>query len=87
MWATEFGVSSAGENAFSEAQQGTALAEIYDLLRRVNRVDVAVVHRFIEHPELAGREAGFGVVSQNLVPKPIFCEIFLMRDLVPSGPC
>jgi len=87
MWATEFGVSSAGENAFSEAQQGTALAEIYDLLRRVNRVDVAVVHRFIEHPELAGREAGFGVVSQNLVPKPVFCEIFLMRDLVPSGPC
>lgn len=87
MWATEFGVSTTGEHAFDPSQQGTALAEIYDVLRRVNRVDVAIVHRFIEQPDLVGREAGFGVVGQSLAPKPIFCEIFAMRELAPDGPC
>ncbi len=88
MWATEFGVSTAGEHAFDPGQQGRAMAEIYDVLRRVNRVDLAIIHRFVEHPELAGREAGFGVVTQNLAPKPIFCgELFAMRELAPDGPC
>lgn len=80
MWATEFGVSSAGENAFEPAHQAVAMAEIYDTLRHVNRVDLAVIHRFIEHPQMAGREAGFGVVSENLAPKPVFCQLGSMRE-------
>jgi len=81
MWATEFGVSTAGPHAFEPGHQGRALGELYELLRRVDRVDVALVHRFVEHPQLGGREGGFGIVTQNLVPKPAFCELARLRGV------
>jgi polysaccharide biosynthesis protein PslG len=79
MWATEFGVSTAGPKAFAADHQARAIVELYDILRRVNRVDLAIVHRFVEDPELGGREAGFGVVSENLVPKPAYCAVIAAR--------
>ncbi len=85
MWATEYGVSTAGPQAFDPDHQGRALAEIHDLLRHVHKVDVAIVHRFVEDPGLGGREAGFGVVSQNLNPKPAFCDIVTMRGHTRAG--
>ena len=48
LWATEFGVSTAGERAFSPAAQGRALVELYELFRRVAGIELALVHRFVE---------------------------------------
>jgi polysaccharide biosynthesis protein PslG len=86
MWATEFGVSTAGPKAFDVNQQATAIVELYEMLRRVQRIDLAIVHRFVEDPELGGREAGFGVVSENLVPKPAYCALVGVRGAA-SGRC
>lgn len=79
LWATEFGVSTTGPHAFEAGHQGRALVELYELLRRVHKVDLAVVHRFVEDPGLAGREGGFGVLGKNLSPKPAFCDLARLR--------
>jgi hypothetical protein len=83
MWATEFGVSTTGEHAFEPSHQARALQEIYEILRRVHRVDLAIVHRFVEDPGLAGREGGFGVLSRSLEPKPAYCAMVQVRGVSP----
>lgn len=87
LWATEFGISTAGEHAFDPALQGEAIAELYETMRRVPGIEMAIVHRFVEAPNLGGREAGFGVVNPNLSPKPSYCAIFQMRELAAPGGC
>ena len=42
---------------------------------------MAIVHRFVENPDLGGREGGFGVVSKNLVPKPAYCALVVAREV------
>ena len=84
MWATEFGVSTTGEHAFDPAHQGSALQELYEILRRVQRVDLAIVHRFVEDPALGGREGGFGVLSKALAPKPAYCALAQVRGVAPA---
>jgi hypothetical protein len=79
LWATEFGVSTTGPHAFEAGHQGRALLELYDLMRHVHKVELAVVHRFIEDPGLGGREGGFGVLSKGLDPKPAFCDLSRLR--------
>ena len=79
LWATEFGVSTTGPHAFEPGHQGRALVELYELMRRVHKVDLAIVHRFVEDPGMAGREAGFGVLSQSLNPKPAYCDLAQVR--------
>jgi hypothetical protein len=86
-WATEFGVSMTGPHAFEIGHQARALTELYDLFRHVNRVDLAVVHRFVEDPGLPGREGGFGVLHQNLNPKPAYCALTELRGLAPPASC
>lgn len=82
MWATEYGVSTTGPHAFPAEAQGPALAELYEIFRRVDRVDVAIVHRMIDQPDLQGREAGFGILDQALKAKPALCSIALVRGLL-----
>ena len=77
--ADEFGVSTTGPHAFEAGHQGRALVELYELLRRVHKVDLAIVHRFVEDPGLGGREGGFGVLGKNLSPKPAFCDLARLR--------
>ena len=79
LWATEFGVSTTGPHAFPADHQGSALIELYQLMRRISRIDLAVVHRFVEDPSLAGREGGFGVVNPDLAPKPAYCSLGSVR--------
>jgi len=81
LWATEFGVSTTGPRAFEVEHQGRALTELYELLRRVHKVDLAIVHRFVEDPRLPGREAGFGVLGQSLNPKPAYCDLARLRGV------
>ena len=79
LWATEFGVSTSGPHAFEPNHQGSALVELYQLMRRINKIDLAVVHRFVEDPSLGGREAGFGLLSPSLDPKPAYCALASVR--------
>jgi hypothetical protein len=51
----------------------------------VSGIQLAVVHRFVENPKLAGREGGFGVLSENLVPKPAYCALNRVRDVTGAG--
>ena len=92
IWATEFGVSTAGSEAFSLPDQGQALAELYSTLRRVEGLPVVVVHRFLEQPHLDGREAGFGVIAgdedgllgvlpSEFDPKPAYCALNQVRGV------
>ena len=81
MWATEYGVSTAGPTAFAAQHQGQALAELYTMFRRVEGMPLVVIHRFQEEPGLAGREAGFGVVGQNLNLKPAYCAMNAIRGV------
>jgi len=79
LWATEFGVSTTGPHAFEPNHQGSALVELYELMRHINRIDLAIVHRFVEDTRLGGRENGFGVLNSNLVPKPAYCALAAVR--------
>ena len=81
MWATEYGVSTAGPHAFTPHHQGAALAELYLTFRRVEGLPLVVVHRFQEQPDLAGREAGFGVVGESLALKPAYCSMNQARGV------
>jgi len=92
MWATELGVSTAGSEAFSPPDQGQALAELYSTMRRVEGLPLLVVHRFLEQPDLEGREGGFGVVAGNedgllgvlpseLDRKPAYCALNQVRGV------
>ena len=85
LWATEFGASTSGGQAFSEDQQAKALTDLYDLFRHVRGIQLAIVHSFVETPARAGREAGFGIVHPNLVPKPAYCALIKVRDVTAPG--
>ena len=88
LWATEFGVSTAGPLAFEPGLQARVLTEVSQLLRRVHKVELAIVHRFVDDPHLSGREGGFGVLTQNLSPKPAYCDLARLRGVEPSSaPC
>ncbi|HEX2128034.1 MAG TPA: hypothetical protein VHF58_02335 [Solirubrobacterales bacterium] len=81
MWATEFGVSTTGPNAFPAEAQGPALAQLYDTFRHTERIDLAIIHRLIDAPHLGGNEAGFGILDDELEPKPAFCSVAQVRGL------
>lgn len=79
MWATEFGFSTTGPHAFSLSQQAQALSEAYELMRRVQRIDLAILNGLVDNPRLAEREGGWGVVNPDLSRKPAFCAINAVR--------
>lgn len=85
LWATEFGVSTAGDKPFSPQAAGQAVSELYEMFRRVRGIQLAVVHRFVEEPSLPGREGGFGVLNKNLTPKPAFCSLGSIRGISIPG--
>ncbi len=86
LWATEFGVSTAGDTAFSPAAAGAAVADLLELFTRIRGIELAIVHRMVEDPSMAGREGGFGVLNKNLTPKPAFCDLAALRG-VSVGVC
>ncbi len=81
LWATEFGVSTGGDQAFSPEGAGEAISKLLEMFQRIRGVEVAIVHRFIEDPSLPGREGGFGVLNKNLTPKPAFCDLAAVRGV------
>jgi hypothetical protein len=85
MWVTETGVSNDGDEGFSPDQQADALAQIYNLMRRIDHdIPVVVFHRFIDQPgDPRVKERGYGVVAGNGQPKPAYCAVAAVRD----SPC
>lgn len=81
MWATEFGISTTGRHAFAPEHQARALPELYELFRRVDRVDVAIIHRLVDASHAGGSEAGYGVLHDGLGLKPALCGLALLRGL------
>ena len=74
VWVTEVGLTTAGQNRVSEAEQAAGLAELVATFADEG-VPVITVHRFFDQAEpLFPFEAGFGVVEADRVsPKPAFC--------------
>ena len=86
LWATEFGVSTGGERAFSPAAQGRALVDLYELFRRVAGIELALAHRFVEDGAIGLAVDPFGVLERDLEPKPAYCELARVRGFSPE-PC
>ena len=88
LWATEFGASTAGDQRLQPARRrGMRSSRCCEMFRRIRGIQVAIVHRFVEEPALAGREAGFGVLNKNLSPKPAFCDLAAARAVAVPGVC
>jgi hypothetical protein len=87
LWATEFGVSTAGDQAFSPEGAGEAIGNLLTMFQRIRGIELAIVHRFTEDPSLAGREGGFGVLNKDLTPKPAFCRLAAVRAVPIPGLC
>ena len=81
LWATEFGASTAGDKAFDPAAAGQVVSNLLEMFRYIRGIELAVVHRFVEDPTLAGREGGFGVLNKNLTAKPAFCDLAAVRGV------
>jgi hypothetical protein len=73
VWVTEVGLTTAGRNRISIAEQAEGLAEIVATIAGQG-VPVITVHRFFDQaePEFAFEE-GFGIATSDGTPKPAFC--------------
>ena len=82
MWVTETGVSNEGDEGFDLQQQADALAQIYNLMRRIDHeIPVVVFHRFVDQPGSPRiKEQGYGVVSGNGNLKPAYCAVAAVRE-------
>jgi len=84
IWVTETGVSNQGDDeAFEPNQQAEALANIYDMLRRIaHPIPVVVFHRFLDKPnDPRIKEQGYGVLTGSGNRKPAYCAIAAVRDV------
>ena len=81
LWATEFGVSTTGERPSTRGRRAGGRRAPARCSARDPR------DRAGDRPPLrrgagaAGREGGFGVLSQNLTPKPAFCDLAAVRGV------
>ncbi len=86
MWITETGISTAGQDGYTQDQQANALVRIYNLYRRVLglNIPVVIVHRFQDQP-LSGfpNERGYGVFDRDGNPKKAYCALAANRGKHP----
>ena len=88
IWVTETGVSNVGEDeSYTPDQQAVALANIYDMLRRIaHPIPVVVYHRFRDKPnDPRIKEQGYGVIEPGGGLKPAYCSIARAREI--ANPC
>ena len=90
IWATEIGVSTKGSGSqflVSERQQADSLVAAYRALRGEPDVNVALFHTLVEPvskwysdpADPRDQLVGFGLVRQDLSPKPAFCALAAVR--------
>jgi hypothetical protein len=83
MWVTETGISTAGNQDYSQAQQAATLVDLYNTFRRIRNVPVVVVHRFMDDPGGPRQEPGFGVLTTRGHPKKAYCALAARRGVHP----
>ena len=76
LWVTEVGADSG--SMYSPARQATVLVDVLQMLRRIRRIPVVVVHRFVD----AGRDS-HGALTAAGKAKPLYCALGLLRGEVP----
>lgn len=84
LWITEVGISSEATSGVGLDRQGDVLAELY---RSIAGQDVRsfVIHRLYD----VGSDywGQYGVLNQDLTPKPAYCELGALIGTVPRPPC
>jgi hypothetical protein len=86
MWITETGISTAGQDHYTQPQQANALVRIYNLYRRVSglKIPVVIVHRYQDQPQSGfPNERGYGVFDQAGQPKQSYCALAAVRGKHP----
>ena len=86
MWITESGISTAGQDGYTQAQQADALVRVYNLYRRVVGLDIPVVimHRYQDQAQSGfPNERGYGVFGSNGAPKQSYCALAAARGKHP----
>jgi hypothetical protein len=92
LWVTEVGLSSKGQApnfVVTEQEQAQGLVDIYRVLRQQPDVKVALFHTLVEpisswysNPaDWRDHEVGYGVMRQNLTPKPAYCALATARGV------
>jgi len=80
IWVTETGISTAGNEAFTEEHQAEGLARIYTQFLRIANVPVVVFHRFVDQPDSSkDNERGYGVLNGGGGRKAAYCAIAQAR--------
>jgi polysaccharide biosynthesis protein PslG len=76
LWATEAGLTTAGQNAVSPEEQARGLVEIVTMLRELGAEAIGV-HRFFDLADPPyPAEGGYGVVeADRTTPKPAYCAL------------
>jgi hypothetical protein len=86
MWITETGISTAGQDQYTQPQQADALVRIYNLYRRVSglNIPVVIVHRYQDQVQSGfPNERGYGVFAQKGHPKQSYCALAAARGKHP----
>lgn len=90
LWVTEMGLSSKGSGTnfvVTEQEQADGLVAVYRTLSQQPDVEVALFHTLVEpvskwYPDPADPRdqiVGYGVLRQDLTPKPAFCALAAVR--------
>ncbi len=77
LWVTELGTTTTGDTPpVSEGEQADILVSAYRALRAMPDVGAIYLHTLVEPPlGLGNAETGYGIVHDNLTPKPAFCAL------------
>lgn len=87
IYVTEVGLTTAGPNAVTPAEQAEGLRQAFETFA-AEGVPLIVIHRFFDESESEfPAEAGYGVVAANrTTPKPAYCTVAeLAGEPCPSG--
>lgn len=80
IWVTETGVSTAGQDPYTEAEQAKAYSQLYEQFRRIPGIPVVIEHRW---RDLTGSkrnpETGFGLTRADGSRKPVYCSLAAAR--------
>jgi polysaccharide biosynthesis protein PslG len=89
LWATEIGISTAGDGSVTDPVQAQRLKVLYHLLARVPDLPVVVVHRLFDQSGSGGSEDGWGLLRSDLSAKPAYDTMrlaFNYFDRLPRTP-
>ena len=76
IWVTETGISTSGNDAFTEEHQAEGLASLYTQFLRIANVPVVVFHRFVDQPASPkDNERGYGVLNGGGGRKAAYCAL------------